>query len=269
MESIPFRSGGAAVAPVAPWIGGKRNLAKRVIDRISAINHDLYAEPFLGMGGIFLRRPNRAKVEVINDLSTDVVNLFRILQRHYVPFVEMLRWQLTTRADFERLCATNPDTLTDLERAARFIYLQRTGFGGKVMGRTFGMSRTVPARFDTAKLIPMLEDVHERLSGVVVERLPFGDFIARYDRPGALFYMDPPYYGSEGFYGRDMFSRADFEALAEQLAQLKGRFILSLNDHPEVRRIFGQFAIEAVTTTYTMAGGNKAKAVGEVLISRP
>lgn len=90
------------------------------------------------MGGVFLRRPNRARVEVINDWSRDVATFFRVLQRHYVAFLEMMKFQLTTRSEFERLSKTDPDTLTDLERAARFLYLQRVAYGGKVDGRTSG-----------------------------------------------------------------------------------------------------------------------------------
>ena len=85
------------------------------------IPHDTYAEAFVGMGGVFLRRSARPRAEVINDRGRDVANLFRILQRHYPQFLETLRFQLTTRAEFERLVATRADTLTDLERAARFL----------------------------------------------------------------------------------------------------------------------------------------------------
>lgn len=259
----------AAARPLAPYIGGKRNLAARVIERIARIPHELYAEPFVGMGGVFLRRPVPAKVEVINDLSRDVATFFRILQRHYQPFLDMLRWQLTTRADFERLQATEPETLTDLERAARFLYLQRTAFGGKVAGRNFGISRLHSARFDLTKLVPILEAVHERLASVWIECLPYAAFIERWDRPGALFYLDPPYHGSEGDYGKGLFEAADFEALAALLGRLRGRFLVSLNDVPEVRRIFSGFELEAVSTTYTIRGGAGAKPAAELLISGP
>ena len=67
---------------------------------------------------------------MINDLGRDIANMFCILQRHYPQFIEVLRFQLTTRAEFNRLVDVDPDTLTDLERAARFLYLQRTAFGG-------------------------------------------------------------------------------------------------------------------------------------------
>lgn len=147
-----------ATLPVAPWLGGKRNLATLICRRIEAIPHTTYAEPFVGMGGVFLRRAARPSAEVINDRGQDVANLFRILQRHYVAFLDMLRFQLTTRTEFNRLVATDPGTLTDLERAARFLYLQRTAFGGKVSGRNFGVAVERPARFNLTTLEPMLEE---------------------------------------------------------------------------------------------------------------
>jgi DNA adenine methylase len=196
-----------------------------------------------------------------------VATFFRILQRHYVPFMDMLRWQVTSRAGFERLRRQDPSTLTDLERAARFLYLQKLSFGGKVSGRVFGVDTGGPARFDVAKVGPLLEAAHERLSSVVIERLPWSDFLTRYDRPGTLFYLDPPYYGSETDYGRDLFDRAQFAQMADQLHTLKGRFLLSLNDHPEVRRLFAGFTIDPVPVRYTIAGMGQSKVVGEVIIS--
>jgi DNA adenine methylase len=92
------------------------------------------------MGGVFFRRDERPNSEVINDWSEDVSTFFRVLQRHYQPFMDMLRWQITTRAGFEKLAALPPESLTDLERSARFLYLQRLAFGGKVRGRNFGVA---------------------------------------------------------------------------------------------------------------------------------
>jgi DNA adenine methylase len=269
MESSPETTPSPPTAPVAPWLGGKRNLAKRIIARLGEMPHGTYVEPFVGMGGVFLRRPWRARSEVINDISQDVATLFRVLQRHYEAFMDMLRWQLTSRAEFDRLLAAHADSLTDLERAARFLYLQRTAFGGKVVGQGFGVSPGLPARFDVTKLASVLEGVHERLSGVVIERLPWPDLLRRYDRPDTLFYLDPPYWGSETDYGVGLFARADFARLAEALASLRGAFLLSLNDRPEVRELFAAFTLERLETTYSIAGGAKATRVAELLISRP
>lgn len=263
-DLIPARP----AAPVAPWIGGKRRLAARIIERLAAIPHITYVEPFVGQGGVFFRRPFRAKSEVINDLSRDVSTLFRVLQRHYPEFLGMIRWRLTSRDEFERLAAQDPDTLTDLERSARFLYLQRTSWGGHVARRNFGTAPAAPARFDVTRLGAILEEVHARLSGVVIECLPYAELLRRYDRPGTLFYVDPPYWGSEGDYGPGMFGRQDFERLAEQLRGIEGRFLLSLNDRPEVRALFAWAEIESVETTYSIAGAGRAQGkVGEVLIS--
>lgn len=256
-----------SVSPVAPYIGGKRNLARTIIDQINAIPHTTYCEAFVGMGGVFFRRDRQPKAEIINDYGRDVANLFRVLEHHYLPFIELIRWKLTTRAEFERLVDTDPATLTDLQRAARFLYLQRLAFGGKVSGKNFGVDTSGGGRFNVTKLIPMLEDVHERLAGVVIECLDYKEFITRYDRDGTLFYLDPPYYGNENDYGKGLFDRAEFGVMADLLGGIKGTFILSLNDRPEVRKIFNAFNIYKVRTTYTIAATGNNKQVGEVLIS--
>jgi DNA adenine methylase len=254
-------------SPVAPWIGGKSRLAPFLAEIISRTQHTTYAEPFVGMGGVFFKREFAPKSEVINDYSRDVSNLFRILQRHYVQFMDTLKWQLHSRAEFERLLAANPETLTDLERAARFLYLQKTSFGGKVTGQNFGTVRGGPARFDLTKLTSVLEDAHTRLAGVVIERMDYKDFIRHYDREDTLFYLDPPYYGCEGDYGKELFNRNEFMAMAELLKGLKGRFLLSLNDTPEVRSIFTGFEFLDVRTAYSLAGGDKQKTAAEVVIA--
>lgn len=256
-------------APVAPWLGGKRNLARRICAILDATPCVTYAEPFVGMGGIFLRRTTRPRAEVINDRGRDIANLFCILQRHYPQFLDCLRFQLTTRAEFERLVRVDPDTLTDFERAARFLYLQRTAFGGKVSGRNFGVDRARPGRFNLTSLEPMLEDLHSRLAGVVIECLDWSAFVPRYDAPDTLFYLDPPYWGCEDDYGKTMFARADFRRLADMLAGIRGRFVMSLNDVPEVRTIFAAFDLAEVRTTYTIsaARNDPAGSRAELLIS--
>ncbi|WP_103730653.1 DNA adenine methylase [Novosphingobium sp. HII-3] len=252
-------------SPAAGYIGGKRNLARRVCAIIERTPHTSYAEPFVGMGGIFLRRRSKPKAEAINDISGDVIGLFRCLAEHYPYLVDMLRFRVTSRAEFERLLGQDPERLTDLQRAVRFLYLQRLAFGGKVSGRNFGVDARSPARFDVGKLEPLLADIHDRLQSVVIERLPYAEFIRRYDHEGALFYLDPPYWACEKDYGPDVFTRADFAALAKQLAGIKGKFLMSLNDNQGVRDTFARFSMNAIGTTYTI--GAKARPAGEVLIS--
>lgn len=254
------------VRPVAPYIGGKRNLARRLTALIEATPHETYAEAFVGMGGVFFRRRARPRCEIINDLSGDVANLFRCMRAHPAALVEMTVLQLQSRADFDRHLREDPTTLTDLQRASRFVYLQKVAFGGKVTGRNFGFSPGRPARYRASQVQADITGAARRLDGVIIEQLDWSAFIARYDRPGVLFYLDPPYFACEGDYGADLFNRDAFSAMAEQLGRLKGRFILSLNDRPEVREIFGGFDIEAVDTHYGIAGSG-ARPAREVIIT--
>lgn len=262
MESTPVRQ----TKPPAPWLGGKSKLAATIIPIIEAIPHTTYVEPFFGMGGVFFRRRLRPKAEVVNDRSTELYNFFRQLQQHYHALLDCMKWQLTFRSEFDRLVDMEPTKLTELQRAARFIYLQRTAFGGVVTGQTFGVANERPARFDITKLTETLEDLHQRLAGVVIENLDWRDILARYDRPDTLFYLDPPYWDCENDYGRGLFSQDDFTAMADLLRCLKGRFILSLNDVPQIHKIFACFTIRSVSTRYSISRNNRQR-VGEVLIS--
>lgn len=252
-------------APVAAWQGGKKALHRKIIDKIDRIQHGTYVEPFVGMGGVFLRRSWRPKLEVANDLNGEIINLFRILQRHYPQLMDVMRYQLASRREFERLRGTEPSTLTDLERAARFLYLQRLAFGGQVTG-VFGVSPGTAARFSLSKIEPLLDAAHSRLEAVVFENLPWADVLRRYDASETLFYLDPPYWGGEDDYGKGMFARDDFSAMAASLSELKGAFVLSINDRPEIRTLFGGFYQEGVELRYSISdkGATEAK---ELIIS--
>ena len=241
------------VAPLAPYLGGKFRLSKRIISKIEQIPHKIYAEPFVGMGGIFLRRTQIPKAEIINDINGELVNLYRIVRRYPNTLYKETEFMFASRQEFERLLKTQPETLTDIERAARFLYLQSVAFGGKVTDQAFGVSIDRPARFDFVKLNDRIRAVGERLASVTIERQDFETFIKRYDTKDTLFYLDPPYWGNETDYGKGVFTRADFERLRDCLTGIKGRFILSLNDTPQVKELFKNFTIEQTDVTYSIS----------------
>ncbi|WP_273687141.1 DNA adenine methylase [Ketogulonicigenium vulgare] len=252
-------------APIAPWLGGKKHLNGIIIEKIESVAHEAYIEPFVGMGGMLLRRGRRPKLEVMNDRNGEIVNLFRILQRHYPQFLDVMRFQLQSRREFNRLRDVDPATLTDLERAARFLYLQRLGFAGKV-NSVFGVSATSASRFSLSRLEPILEAAHERLEAVVFENLDWAEIMRRYDHKGAMFYLDPPYVGGENDYGKGMFDRDQFALMGDVLRRLSGRFVLSINDTPEVREWFAGFEIEPVRLNYSVSSSGSTEA-REVIIS--
>ena len=102
----------ASAEPLAPWLGGKKNLAKR----IAAIPNRCHAEPFGGMGGVFLRRALRPKSDILNDINGEIVNLFRVLREHPEALEAQFALCLPSREEFIRLIDTLPGTLTDIRR---------------------------------------------------------------------------------------------------------------------------------------------------------
>lgn len=249
-------------APVIPWIGGKRRLAKHILPLFP--EHECYVEPFAGAGALyFLKAPARA--EVLNDINGDLVNLYRVLKHHLEEFLREFKWSLVSRQMFEWAKLAVPETLTDIQRAARFYYLQKLSFGGKVEGRTFGTSTTGGVRLNLMRIEEELSHAHLRLSQTTIEHLPWAKCIERYDRPHTLFYCDPPYWGTEG-YGV-AFGLEQYDRLAAFARSMKGRMIVSVNDIPEMHRAFAGLRIERRDIRYTVGGaGNRTNVSGELII---
>lgn len=249
-------------APIIKWMGGKRRLVDRILPFIPA--HTCYVEPFAGGAALFFMKPHVADSEVLNDINGDLICLYRVVQNHLEEFVRQFKWALTSRQVFKWLQDTRPETLTDIQRAARFYYLQQLSFGGKVSGQSFGTATSAAPGLNLLRLEEQLSAAHLRLSDVFIEHLTWQNCITRYDREHTFFYMDPPYWQTAG-YGFD-FGPEQFEEMAELMRNMKGKAIISLNDHPDVRRWFAGFHFESTDIKYTVGGSENAKEAREVLI---
>ncbi len=248
--------------PMAGWIGGKSQLCKTIIAKIPT--HICYVEPFAGAAWVYWGK-NESKVEVLNDINKELITLYRVIQNHLEEFIRYFKWTLVSRDEYKRLKEVNPETLTDIQRAARFYYLQRNAFGGKVGCQNFGYATTTSPKINLLRLEEELSMAHIRLAKTYIECLPYDNIIKRYDRPHSFFYIDPPYWNCENDYGKGLFDKSDFQKLADILNSLQGRFILSLNDTKEIRTIFENFKFEEAIVTYSCGKSNiKAK---EVLIT--
>lgn len=249
-------------SPLA-WLGGKSRLADRIIERMPV--HQTYCEVFAGAAWVLFKKPE-SKVEIINDINSDLTNLYRCVKFHLAELVAQFRWMLVARDEFDRFLKTPADTLTDIQRAARFFYLAKASFGARIVRPTFGIAATAQPRLNLLRIEEDLSEAHLRLARVFIECRPYDQVIERFDKPGTLFYVDPPYWDCEKDYGEGLFSRDDFARLAALLGAVKGKFILSLNDTPGVRETFSEFRIEGIKTRYSVAATKKAEAA-EVLIT--
>jgi DNA adenine methylase len=247
---------------IIPWPGGKRRLAKKLLPIFDNRKHSCYVEAFAGGGSLlFMRQP--VDSEVLNDINSDVVNLYRVVKHHLAEFLRQFEWAIVSRQLYEWAKETPPEILTDIQRAARFYYLQKLAFGGKVSGRTFGTSPSSPPRFNYLRLETDLMQAHQRLCRVYIENLDWQTCITKWDREYALFFLDPPYWQTEG-YGVP-FPLDQYERIAELMRTIKGSAVLTINDHPEMRRIFRGFKYDTVKIPYTIGGAEKAKESRELI----
>ncbi len=251
-------------SPIIPWMGGKRRLADRLIPLFPP--HECYVEVFAGGAALYFLRPQGAPVEVLNDINGDLVTLYRVVQNHLEEFVRQFKWALSSRQIFEWQKMTRTETLTDIQRAARFFYLQHHAFAGKVSGQSFGTATTAPA-INLLRIEENLSAAWQRLSGTYVENLPWLDCAERYDRAHTFHYMDPPYWETAG-YGVD-FGFENYERMAEFMRRCKGKVMVSINDHPDIREVFKGFHLEEVNIRYSVGNprGGAAEASGELVIT--
>jgi len=221
---------------VIPYFGGKSRLAKIIISKIP--EHACYVEVFAGGASVFFgKEPSQA--EVLNDLDKDLVTLYRVIKHHPEELYKQYKFSLVSRSEFDREQQVNPETLTDVQRAARYLFLQKCAFGGHITGQTFGMSTTGKPRFNLLTLETTIEKAWQRLINVQIECKDFRDLIPRYDRPHSFFFLDPPYWKIPGY--KHDFREQDFLELAGILRKINGRFLMTINDTKEVRDIFKDF----------------------------
>jgi len=232
------------------YVGGKSRLSKRIIQLIP--EHKTYCEVFAGAGWVFFKK-NPSKYEVLNDLDSDLISFYRVLQNHLEEFLKQFKWLLASREWFEDWkFQLDGRGLTDIQRAARYYYVQRLCFGGKVKGRTYGVGIDRSARINLVRLEEELSMVHLRIAQVTIENLDWKIFLSKYDRDETFFYIDPPYYKTS-CYKYNFTSIDNYIDLEKTLAKLKGSFILSINDHPDIRNIFKNYKLIPVSVGYSVS----------------
>lgn len=247
--------------PIIPWMGGKRRLAKHILPLFP--EHQCYVEPFSGGAALFFMK-EPTKTEVLNDLNGDIVNLYRVTKHHLEEFCRQFKHALVSRQIFKWLDMTPVETLTDIQRAARFFYLQKMSFGAKPTGRVFGYAPSSPPRLNLLRLEEDLSDAHLRLSRTYIEHLDWQAVIKKYDREYTLFYCDPPYWQTEG-YGTE-FGFEKYQAMADLARSIKGKMIISINDCADIRTVFDGLNMSTVSLNYTLGGAHRTKEKSRELI---
>jgi DNA adenine methylase len=246
--------------PPIARMGGKSKLRKEIIKRIP--EHICYVEPFFGAGWVYFGK-EPSKVEVINDIDSELINLFRMMKYHAPEIERMLEYEFSGREIFEEYKHISVEYLTEIHRAIRFLYIISQSFGSKCGVYGYGTTgKPAPQIFYKG----VLGDIKERLRNTFVENLSFEKIFEKYDRTHTFFFCDPPYYEVTG-YGNE-FGEKEHLLLLGLLKNVKGKFLLTINDHPQVREWYRDFNIEEKEVQYSICREDSGrKKYGELIIT--
>lgn len=244
--------------PPISRMGGKSKLRKTIIEMIP--EHTCYVELFFGAGWVYFGK-EPSKVEVINDIDKELINLFRMMKYHAPEIERMLEYEFSGRDIFEEYKDMSLEYLTEIHRAIRFLYLISQSFASRC--GTYGY-KTAGKPAPQVFYKNQLDEVKNRLRNTFVENLSFEKIIEKYDRPHSFFFCDPPYFEVTG-YGNE-FGEREHLLLRDKLIHLKGRFLLTINDHPQVREWYQDFNINEVEVNYSVSRDQSARGKYKELI---
>lgn len=229
--------------------GGKSRLVKHIKD-IFPLHHKFYAEVFGGAAWILLNK-KPSLIEIFNDIDGNIINLFRIIRDFPGEFVNRFRYDIIARETFNEYKDIDLHLLDPFDRAVKYYYVYCNSFAADMNTFIKRDKSTNPNRFHV-RLPDIVEKFTERMENVVIENLDFREFFNKYNGKEWLFYLDPPYYGVEGY--EEPFNEQEHKDLAYILSnKFEGKFILSYNDTPEIRNLYSQFKIRNLDIIYQAA----------------
>lgn len=247
------------------WVGGKSKLAKDIVELIP-LDHKIYVEVFGGGLSVFFAK-EKSKLEVINDINSDLINLHRAVRNNPQTLSYYLNQLLISRELFNLIKGKEIRPKNKIESAAFYLYQLTQSFGSK--GDNFAMSAKSGRK--PKDIYKSYQKWSKRLRGVTIENKSFQELIPLYDKKEAFFYLDPPYVNTEKYYkNTGGFSIEEHKQLAALLSQVKGRFLLSYNDCKLVRELYKDFNIRPTKKIEYTLGKNvhgKNKSVKEVFIT--
>ncbi|MGD9623838.1 MAG: DNA adenine methylase [Arcobacter sp.] len=247
------------------WVGGKTKLAKDIIDLIPD-NHSIYIEVFGGAASVLYQK-QPSKLEVLNDINGELINLHRAIRNNPQTLSMFLNDLFISREIFDDIKKRKMKPKNNIERAAFYFYQLTQSFGSK--GDNFAMAAKSGRK--PKNIYRDFKKISDRLKGVTIENKSFFELIPLYDKEDAFFYIDPPYVSTESYYkNTGGFGIKEHEQLAELLSKVKGKFLLSYNDSVVVRELYKDFNIRSTKEIEYTLGKNmhgKNKSVREVFIT--
>jgi DNA adenine methylase len=264
-------------SPFVKWAGGKGQLLAQLEPFFPPPgSYHRYFEPFLGGGAVFFHlQPRRA---VLSDLNDELINAYEVIRDHLSELIESLRKHRDNTEYFYWVRSLLPDRLSPVQRASRFIFLNKRCYNGLYRVNSKGLFNVPIGRYkhpprifdeDNLQAIScLLRNAELRVVSyeLVLERAGAGDFV----------YLDPPYQplsATANFtrYTKASFDEADQARLAEVLQELDrrgARFLLNNHDTRQLRRMYSGFHIGVATANRMInSRADRRRGVAELIVT--
>lgn len=230
---------------VLKYPGAKWGIARKLIEYMP--EHHSYVEPFFGSGAmLFTKEPSR--IETVNDLDGNVVNLFRCIQEDSEKLAAMVMTTPFSREIYDATFAEEEPT-DRYERAARFLVQCWQGHGFRTNGYKVGWKNDVQGRermyalWNWYRLPEWIIEIAERLRKVQIENRPAMELICRFDFENVFMYLDPPYVleTRTGKQYRHEMSDDDHRKLLEAIRESRAKIMISGYDSALYQEYLGDW----------------------------
>ena len=234
-------------------MGGKDKIKKKIVN-LFPDNYEnmIYIEPFVGGGSVFLEK-EPSKIEVINDLDKNIADLYKGFKKYKFEDIKKSVDGHYTEEEFKRIRDNIPKN--DFDKFIRIYFLMRKSFYNQM--KNFQSNRPNIN-------LGNRENIYDRMKKVKIFNTDYKNIIKKYNTENTLLYLDPPYEGSSKKHYENY--NTDYNELKEILDNFKGKFLLSINDSSNIRKLFKDYNISTISTQYFDQKTNKNKDVKELII---
>ncbi len=253
--------------PFLRWTGGKNWLIKHLKTLISKIEFDTYHEPFIGGGSVFFSLET-IKNSCLSDSNSELINTYKQVRDNPKGTIDYLKDFPQNKEFYYYL--REKKTRSNIEKAAKFIFLNKTSFNGIYRVNSNG-TYNVPygkRSFDYKVLSKLIYSCSYQLKNSDISCIDFSESISKIKK-NDLVYLDPPYtisHNDNGFilYNEKLFSFYDQQRLAEIIKKIRDKgayYILSNAHHPDVKKIYHKFndSILSLERKSMISGNNKGR----------
>lgn len=271
-EPLGFFPNEVSIKPFLKWAGGKTQLIPELA-KLIPLQYNKYIEPFIG-GGAFFFFLNPEK-SIISDSNAELITTYKAVRDNVEAVIKLLSKYKNEETFFYKIRSLDTAKLTDIERAARLIYLNKTCFNGLYRVNKKGEFNVPFGKRDNNFLNKeTLRDASEFLQNTKILNSDYLKTLQKYAKPGDFIFLDPPYYPVGKFsdfkrYTKEFFYHEDQVKLRDEfdrLVKLGCHVLLTNSDHPTILELYKNYEIRIIETKRLISSNPETRVGKDIIV---